>query len=68
MVFFGGLYLLTTTFILFFKKEKDDYDKDDDFNLFDSYKVVWKIASLKPIRKLIFILITIRVTLKKFEI
>ncbi len=46
--------------ILFFKPENGE-NENDEYNLYDSYKIVWKIACLKPIRKLAFILFTIRV-------
>lgn len=60
MRFFGVIYLVTTTIILFFKHENHE-NENEEYNLYDSYKVVWKIACLKPIRKLAFILFTIRV-------
>ncbi len=64
MIFFGVIYLVTTTFVLLFKKENDDpVIVSEENSLIESYKVVWKIASLKPIRKLAFLLFTIRVTI-----
>jgi hypothetical protein len=66
MNFFGIVYLITTTFILLFKKEENNHSKidevlADDYPLIDTYKLIWSILKLKPILKLIFILFTIRV-------
>jgi hypothetical protein len=60
MKFFGVIYLIATSIIWIFKHENHNHD-NDEINLYDSYKIVWKIAFLKPIRKLAFILFTIRV-------
>ena len=65
MSFFGIIYIITTTLILIFKKETENKDEQepeqDQLSLLDSYKTVFKIFSLMPIRKLAFLLFTIRV-------
>jgi len=61
MRFFGIMYLVSSVFIGLFKKESNEYD--EDYGLVDTYKLVWQIVSLAPIRKLAFILLTIRVML-----
>ena len=74
MVFFGIVYLITTTLILLFKREsskdftetKPSYASDhyiqNDISLIESYKLVWKILSLKPILIFIFVIFTLRVS------
>jgi PAT family acetyl-CoA transporter-like MFS transporter 1 len=66
MTFFGIVYLITTTLVLFFKREIDtgehvDFESRQDYSLFETYKLIWKILQLKPILKLIFVIFTIRV-------
>ena len=43
------------------KENEEPVIVSEENGLIESYKVVWKIASLKPIRKLAFLLFTIRV-------
>ena len=64
MVFFGLVYLVTTSLLLLFKREIDNSDESEqqiDFNLIDSYRVAWNIFTLGPIQKLTIILFSIRV-------
>ena len=64
MAFFGIIFLIATTLVLIFKKEIDNSDESDqqtEYNLVDSYKVAWGILTLGPIRKLAFVLFTLRV-------
>lgn len=65
MMFFGVLYLATTTVVLFFIKEINNHSEDDqlaDYSLIDTYKVVWRIIKLGPILKLLLVLVTLRVS------
>jgi hypothetical protein len=71
MQFFGLVYLISSTFILIFKKENskthssgkidESAESMNNLSLLESYKTVWKIMCLKPIHKIIFILFTLRV-------
>jgi PAT family acetyl-CoA transporter-like MFS transporter 1 len=69
MTFFGVIYLATTTLVLFFKRETDNSEHVDeehgchDYSILETYQLIWKILKLKPILKLFFVLITLRVTL-----
>ncbi len=60
MKFFGILYLVSSVLIGLFKKESNEFD--EDYGLIDTYKLVWQIICLAPIRKLALILLTIRVS------
>jgi PAT family acetyl-CoA transporter-like MFS transporter 1 len=65
MQFFGIAFIVTTTLILFFKKEKkhlDHYESyEDKLTLKETYKIVWRILNLKSIKKLMFILVTCKI-------
>ena len=69
MIFFGLVYILNSTCVLFFKQEvyldetRQDQSVEHDLSLFESYKVVWKIVCLKPIHKIILVLFTLRVNI-----
>lgn len=65
MTFFGILYIISTTLVLFFKREinnSGESEPNDEFSLIETYKLVFKIAKLPSIQKLIFALFTIRVS------
>ncbi|CAF0796738.1 unnamed protein product [Brachionus calyciflorus] len=64
MKFFGYIFLLTTTLVIFFKKEKEvneDSEENAQYSLGETYKLALKIAMLPSILKLIFLLLTLRV-------
>lgn len=66
MQFFGALFLITTTFVLVFKREKETTSSEssieDSLTLTQTYKLVWKIFNLKSVRQLSFILLTMKVS------
>lgn len=66
MKFFGYIFLITTTLVIFFKKEevniKEDLVENNDYSLIETYKLVFKIATLPSILKLILVLFTLRVS------
>jgi PAT family acetyl-CoA transporter-like MFS transporter 1 len=61
----GVLFIITTTLILFYKRERNTQNSsksvEDDLSLKETYKTVWKITQLPAARKLIFILFTFRI-------
>ena len=64
MKFFGYIFLITTTLVIFFKKEvntSEDSSDNSEYSLVETYQLVFKIATLKSILKLIFVLFTLRV-------
>jgi len=67
MFFFGVVYIMTSTCVLFFKTESSTVI-ESDFSIVESYKIPWKIICLKPIQKLIFIVFTLRVGILFYNI
>lgn len=63
MIFFGALYIATTTLVVIFKKEIQP-ENMDALNLVESYQLVWKIICLKPIQLIILVVFTLRVYFK----
>ena len=64
MQFFGVLFLITTTLVLIFKKEKQcnpSESLEDSLTLVQTYKLVWKILKLKSVKELCLLLITFKV-------
>jgi hypothetical protein len=67
MIFFGFLYILTTTLIILFKREPPlpsivvNLEEQEELNLTESYALVWKILKLKPIQCLILVVLSMRV-------
>lgn len=69
MYFFGIVFIVSTTFVLFFKKEEQieriDSNKkvslEESLTVTQTYKLMWKILWLLPIKKMILILMTIKV-------
>lgn len=67
MNFFGFVYIISTTLILLFKKEKNlAYEKylDNNMSVKTTFKSLLDIIKLKPVQKLIIILLTCKVKLK----
>ena len=75
MNFFGVVFLVTTTFVMFFKREKSEDDGspsskrvksfEETLTVVGTYKLMWRILWLIPIRKLVFILMTVKVSMYK---
>ena len=66
MNFFGIVYIISTTLIFIFKKEKSQtYEKYVDYNLSinATFQSLLDVLKLKPIQKLIIILLTCKVSL-----
>lgn len=64
MRFFGVVYIVSTTLILFFKKEKTlTYEKylDNNLSIKTTFKSLLDVLKLKPIQKLIIILLTCKI-------
>lgn len=63
MKFFGLIFVITTTLVVIFKKENstEDIENAETYSLSETYKLVFKIATLPAILKLIFVLFTMRV-------
>lgn len=64
--FWGITFLVTTTLVAFFKKEKeetqDQHGENPDLNLKESYTMLWKIIKMKPVIMLATILLTVKVS------
>ncbi|CAF0891900.1 unnamed protein product [Brachionus calyciflorus] len=64
MKFFGLVFLITTTLVLFFKKEKDCDSTDsleDTLTLTQTYQLVLQIINLSCVKKLSFLLLTSKI-------
>ncbi len=76
MFVFGVIFIVTTLLILLFKKENNkrffckqaiqdeivEETKHQKISLVSTYKMIWNIIMLVPIRKLVFILLTAKVS------
>ncbi len=66
MQFFGALFLVTTTLVMIFKKEKEcdpNESLEDSLTLAQTYKLVWKILKLKSVQQLSLLLLTFKVSI-----
>lgn len=78
MYLFGIVFIVSTTLVLFFKKEKDDQNTsesekqplnkkdislEENLTVSQTYKLMWKILWLGPIQKMILILMTVKVNI-----
>ena len=71
MIFFGILFIISTTLVLLFKREIERKDSDpsekkehsieDDLTVKQTYKLMWNILWLAPIKKIILVLMTVKV-------
>jgi len=68
MIFFGLLYILTTTLFVVFKEEKPAENSENELSLVESYHLVWKIFCLKPIQLIVFVVISLRVNQTEFNL
>lgn len=67
LFFWGIVFLITTTLVAVLKKENAEYrdtsSKDhDDLNITESYKLLWKIINMRPIKILAAVLLTVKFT------
>lgn len=73
MYLFGVIFIVTSIFILLFKKEKtnkiEENNKSDlksantDLSMLQTYKVLYDISKIKAVRMLALILLTVRVSI-----
>lgn len=65
MYFFGIVFLVSTTLVLLFKKEEDTHTNENSLEskltVGQTYKLMWKILWLVPVKKMILILMTVKV-------
>lgn len=65
MYYFGIIFLVSTTLVLIFKKEEDTHTDDNSLEskltVGQTYKLMWKILWLIPVKKMILILLTVKV-------
>lgn len=81
MNWFGVLFIVSTTLVFLFKKEtepeqdnvkqlKEDEEEEEsieeNLSVKETYKLMWKILWLSPVKKLIIILMTVKVILITF--
>ena len=70
MIFFGLVYIASTTLILLFKNEKnksyEKYTNEQDMSVGETYSLLWSILQLKPIGLLMVIMLTHSVRKKPF--
>ena len=66
MIFFGIFYIVSTTLVMLFKREKhEDHVKSKNFPIVKTYLLIWKIIKLKPMITFILAFLTIRVNNNK---
>lgn len=63
--FWGVVFLVTTTFIAFFKKEHSDAETEQlenspDYGIKKAYPILWKIVKLKSVMRMSLILLTVK--------
>lgn len=73
MYFFGIVFLVTTTLVMLFKHEKDNSEQpeskksrekksfEENLTVTGTYKMMWRILWLEPIKKLVIILMTVKI-------
>ena len=72
MNFFGLVFIIATTFVMLFKKEISQSDDDspkgkmaksfeESLTVTGTYKLMWRILWLAPIKKIAFILMTVKI-------
>lgn len=60
--FWGLVFLVTTTLVLIFKKEKQVEHEDEDLDVFETYFVLSKIIKLPAVIQFVIVLLTVRVS------
>lgn len=69
MTFFGVIFIISTTLVLIFKKEDIRKDKDEhheesleeNLSVKQTYRLMWKLVWLPPIKTMILIMMTVKV-------
>ncbi len=75
MFFFGLIFIFSTTLVLLFKKEIDHHEDEpahkksyeENLSVKQTYKLMWQILWLAPIKKIILILMTVKVKILFFN-
>lgn len=63
--FWGIVFLVTTTLVAIFKREKDEVKENvdhPDYGLGETYHMLWKIITMKPVMVLSAVLLTVKVS------
>lgn len=64
--FWGLTFLVTTTLVAVFKREREETHEDmedhQDYGIAESYSILWKIVKMKPVLTLAAILMTVKVS------
>lgn len=63
LYFLGMVYVVVTTLVGIFKKEKTNGAEDYEINLVQNYKLLWDILKLPNMRTFIIALLTARVSI-----
>lgn len=81
MHYFGFLFIISTTLVMFFKKEANTEDEEivlkrtddkkkinyeDKLSVASTYKLMWRIIWIPPVKKLLIILLTMKVIIQAF--
>jgi hypothetical protein len=61
--FYGSVCIICSILIFFFKREnrKNNENQNSKLSIVNAYKRIWKIFKLKPMHKLILLILTMRV-------
>ncbi|BEI79781.1 hypothetical protein CcaverHIS002_0103100 [Cutaneotrichosporon cavernicola] len=57
MRFWGGVYIVVTAWLIYFKKEDDVNHDEPDLDVAKVYRIMWSIVGLKNIQSFLFILL-----------
>lgn len=64
--FWGITFLITTTLVAVFKREKaetqEHLEENPDYGIAESYSILWKIVRMKPVLLLAAVLLTVKVS------
>lgn len=70
MKFFGAVFILSTTLILFLKRENDETDDgspNQNLSIAQTFKLLWNILKLSPVQKFCFILFTCKIAFATYS-
>lgn len=70
MFYFGIIFIISTTLVFLFKKEVDNSEEnspksksfEDSLTVKQTYKLMWNLLWLAPIKKIILILMTVKIS------
>ena len=58
--FWGIVFLITTTLVFIFKKEKESVDEDGELNVLETYFILLKIIKLPAVIQFVIVLLTVK--------